>query len=165
MNNINLNKGTACNYELIFPLLPHKLIIGENKEFILNVHGTIIPSVALEPTDSDWQGKKMHFHVGGITFSEWTINYIVDSELKNWKLLFDWLMYITDNSIKPTRPVNEYMVDASLLITNNYHETIQKVMFKNIWPISLGEITLSNREGEAQLEGDVTFSYDRYEVV
>lgn len=163
--NVNLNKGTACNYELIFPLLPHKTLISDNKELILNIHGTIIPSISLEQTESPWQGKKMQFHSGGITFNEWNINYIVDSELSNWKLLYDWMVYINDNYNIPTKPVNDYMVDASLIITDNYHSLIRKILFKNIWPISLGEVTLSNREGEMQLECDATFSYDRYEVI
>lgn len=163
--NVNLNKGTACNYELIFPLLPNKKSVSENKELILNIYGTIIPSIALETTESKWEGKKINFHAGGIIYNDWTINYLVDSNLENWKLLYEWVIFVCDNKITPTRKINDYMVDATLLITDNYYRPVRNILFKNIWPTSLSEILLSNRNGETMLESEATFSYDRYEII
>ena len=56
------------------------------------------------------------------------------------------------------------MIDASLSITDNYEKEVARVAFKNIWVQNLGEITLSQREGDVTMESSATFLYDRFEI-
>ena len=39
-----------------------------------------------------------------------------------------------------------------------------RLHFTNIWPNQLSEVTLTTREGEANLECNAAFAYDRYEL-
>ncbi len=161
----NLNKTTSTNYQLGIPLLPTERTLDATKELVLNIFGTIIPSVSLDQSESKWQGNKMLYHVGGMTFDVWNIQFIVDSEYNNWSTLFKWLTSISNNYNIASSIPSEYMVDCSLKITDNFQNTVLKILFKNVWILSLGEVMLSQREGESQVECSATLVFDRYEIV
>jgi len=162
---LNLNKSTATNFHLVFPKIPSETTITANRPLTLNIFGTIIPSITLDQTESRWQGGRMIFQSGSVTFDQWPINFIVDSKLSNWILLFHWMTSISNNKDTYSDFPNNYMVDASLNIMDNFETSILRVNFKNVWPQSLGEVNFSQREGETILESSATLIYDRYEVV
>lgn len=161
----SLNKSTATNFNLVFPKIPTESTISANKPLTLNIFGTVIPSLTLDQTESRWQGGRMIFQSGSVTFDQWPINFIVDSKLSNWILLFNWMTGISNNKNVYSDIPNNYMVDASLNIMDNFETSILKVNFKNCWVQSLGEVSFSQREGESILEASATIIYDRYEIV
>lgn len=160
----NLNKSTATNYILAFPKLPTEKDLSYNRPFILNIFGTVIPSVSLTQIESRWQGGKMNFQSGEMTWDTWPINFIVDSKLENWLLMFHWLTWVHNNSDQYTRTPQAYQVDAMLGIMDNWEVPLLRIKFVNVWIQSLGEVTLSQREGEAIVESSATLYYDRYEL-
>lgn len=164
MISTNLNRSSATNFRLIFPKIPTETTIIANKPLTLNIFGTVIPSITLDQTESRWQGGRMLFASGSMTFEQWPINFVVDSRLENWVLLFNWMTSISNNKDQYTDIPRNYMVDASLSITDNFETSIVKVNFKNVWVQSLGEVTFSQREGESVIESNATLLYDRYEV-
>jgi hypothetical protein len=56
------------------------------------------------------------------------------------------------------------MVDSSILIKNNYNNPVLSINYKNMFPLSLGTVTLENRNGENFLESSCSLVYDYYEV-
>jgi len=161
----NLNKTTSTNYQLAIPVLPAQTGLAASRELVLNIYGTVIPGVALEQNESKWQGNKMLFHSGGITYDMWEIQFLVDSEYKNWRLLYGWLTYIQDNYSIPSAVPTDYQVDCALKITDNFQGTVMQLVLKNTWIQSLGSVTLSQREGEAQVECSASLVFDRFEVI
>jgi len=161
----NLNKSTPTNFSLVFPIIPTETKISDMKPLVLNIFGTIIPALTLDQTEQKWQGSRMQFHSGIAIFDDWTISFIVDSKFENWILLYKWLTFINNNEDIPSKIVKDYMVDASLNITDNYGSRVLSIMFKNVWIQSLGEVTLSYRDGENLIECSATFKIDRYEII
>ena len=100
----------------------------------------------------------------GITFDQLNISFIVDSQFKNWKVCFDWLVYIANNYNKPTSKPSDYVTDASLIVLDNWDNALFNIRFINLWITSLGELTFSVRDGETHIECTANFNYDRYEV-
>lgn len=160
----NLNKSTATNFVLAFPKIPTETTITANQPLTLNIFNTIIPSVTLDQTESRWQSGKMLFHSGGITFDQWTIQFIVDSKLKNWAILYNWMTSISNNKNVYSAFPDDYMVDASLNIMDNFETLILRVNFKYVWIQSIGEVSFSQREGETVIESSAILMYDRYEI-
>lgn len=165
MTTANLNKATATNYKLALPVLPSETTLEATRELTLNIYGTVIPSVSLDQNESRWQGHKMLFHAGGITFDTWSFQFSVDSAYGNWATLYNWLTYIANNYDTPSGLPADYMVDCALHIADNFGNTVMKITFKNTWIMSLGEVTLSQREGENTVESSATLAYDRFEIV
>ena len=164
MSPLNLAKATATEYYLVFPKVPNDPNIHASDELKLNIFNINIPTFSLEDTKFLWQGKYVEFHIGGVSFDPLTVSFVVDSEYRNWKLLFRWLTYIANNKDKPSNVPNDYVTDASIILYDNFHKKHTFITFKNIWIQNLGELQLSIREGETYIECNATFQYDRYEI-
>ena len=160
----NLNKATASNFQLIFPKIPTGDSVKDMKQLSLNIHATIIPSLTLSTTDIDWQGGKYHNDIGELTFENWYINFTVDSTFSNWLTLYKWLTFINNNKDTYGRSTDQYKVDATLQVLDNFRNEILVMDIHGIFINMLGEITLTYREGSANLESSANFTYDRYEI-
>ena len=162
---VNVNRATATQYQLVIPKIPTETSLSAVDELKLNLFAISLPSVSLNTGEGQWQGKKMQFHNGGMTFDPWQISYIVDSNFNNWKILFKWLTFINNNKDIPSEKPAAYMVDASLKLMDNYNNETLVIMFKNVWVQSIGELSLSIRDGETHIECNATLYYDRYEIL
>jgi hypothetical protein len=161
---VNVNRATPTNFKLVFPVLPSETSRAATAELELNLFGTVIPGLALDNVEAPWQGGRLQLQIGKLTFDSWTVNFIVDSEFRNWKALTNWIFYINNNKDRFGVIPNEMVIDASLQISDNFGGSVLAINFKNVWIQQLGELTLSMRDGEAVLEGSATFMYDRYEI-
>ena len=157
------NRSTSTNFQCVFPKLPTSTDLLDSRELVLNIHGAVIPGLSVEIIESQWQG--MSVEIGGATlFEDWTVSFIVDNELYNWHLLYQWMMLICNKSDIPCGSFPNYKIDAHIKVTNNFNQTILKIKFIDVWPKALGAVSFSYREGQSILESDLTLSITRYEV-
>lgn len=166
-NSSNLNsidKATPTNYQLIFPKIPSESTIGANNPFIMNIHSAILPSVSIATEELRWQGNKTKGALIPMEFDPWLVSFVVDAQLRNWKLLFDWMSYINNNNDKIAEEHGNFTVDCSLVVTDNYSNSVLEVIFVSIWPSMLGEVSFSQREGDVLLESTMNFNYDYFYV-
>ena len=161
---IQISKATATEYAFLLGKIPGSMEIHAPDELRLNIFNINLPGISLNQSEMPWQGKHTQIHLGGITFDALSVNFLVDSECKNWKILFNWLTFIADNFERASMYAYEYVTDGSILIYNNFGRIHTKIMFKNLWIQSIGDITFSIRDGETHIEGSATFMYDRYEI-
>ena len=161
----NLDKATPTNFQLIFPKLPTEETISANNPFVMNIFSAVIPSLSMAEEELRWQGNKTKHSLIPMEFDTWLVSYVVDSNLSNWKLLFDWMSFINNNYDKIADLHKNYAVDASLVVTTNYRVPVIELRFIDIWPSTLGEVSFSTREGDVQLESMVNFTYDYFLVV
>jgi hypothetical protein len=164
MLNTQVNKASSFSFELVFPLIPLQDNIRDNKEFIINIFETVVPGVTLDASQERWQGGIHNMATGALTFEPWNVNFIVDSEFKNWRIMYQWFMFINNNYDKYIDEHDNYSVDASLRVMNNFQKQVFSLYFVDVWPTSMGEIQLSYRDGEPNLETQVSLAYDRYEI-
>lgn len=162
---VNINRATATQYSLAIPVIPTETQRDATDEILLNLFSVTLPTISLNTSESPYQGNKMQFHAGGMTFDPWTIQFMVDSQYNNWQVLFKWLTYINDNYNTPSQKPNDYMVDCSLKLMDNFNSEVLVIVFKNVWIQSLGELSLSVRDGESHIECSATLYYDRYEIL
>lgn len=160
----NLNKATPSNFELIFPVIPTENNIRATESLTLNIHETVIPSLTLATNEIPWQGGKFHMEIGDITYEPWYVNFTVDSKFSNWRTLHKWLTFINNNKDTYSRRTNEYKVDATLRVLDNFRNEIFVVDLMGMWINMVGQIGLTYREGSTNLESSANFMYDRYEV-
>jgi len=160
----NLQKASPASFELVFPILPEGVGLSSGRELTLNIFSTIIPGVTMDVEEQRWQGTKTTQAAGVLTFEQWNVNFLVDSELLNWKSLFNWLVYINNNKDKMLENPEDYVVDATLRVIDNFGSGVFKLYFVNVWINALAELTMSHREGDQQLECNAQFVYDRFEL-
>lgn len=159
----NLNKATTNLFTLSIPRV--KAVDFEEEgmqELLLNVTGTIIPGVSLTPIERGFMGGKTKTINGEVEFEAWNVNFLVDEEFKNWNFLYNWMMKINNNNDQFVG--EDFYIDATLLIYDNYKRPIFSVKIKDLWPTALSDVVLTYREGETYLECTCGFTYDRFEV-
>jgi hypothetical protein len=159
-----LNKASSFSFELIFPIMPTGTELKHNEEFVLNIYETVIPGVTLDMLEQRWQGGKTNRASGELTFEPWNVNFAVDSDFKNWQSIFNWFMFVNNNKDKYIDLHKNYSVDATLKVFNNFQEQKFSLFFVDVWPMSIGEIQFTYRDGEQILDSQVSFIYDRYEI-
>jgi len=159
-----LNKASPFSFELVFPLIPSQTELRANQEFVLNIYETVIPGVTLDMVEQNWQGGRTNRATGALTFEPWNVNFMVDSEFKNWQVIFNWFMFINNNKDKYIDKQVNYSTDATLRIVDNFQIQKFSLFFVDVWPTSIGEVQMNYREGEMNLETQVSFTYDRYEI-
>ena len=164
MTRVNLNKATASNFQLIFPKIPTGDSVKEMRQLTMNIHSTIIPSLTISTTDINWQGGVFHQDIGDLTFDNWYVNFTVDSNFSNWLTLYKWLTFINNNKDTYGRSTDQYKVDATLQVLDNFRNEILVMDIHGIFINMLGEISLTYREGSQNLESSANFTYDRYEI-
>ena len=163
-NMININKSSPENFELLFPVLPTLDNIRESNSLAMNIYASVLPSISLDSKEHNWMGGVVHMDAGAISFEPWFVNFLIDDDFNNWKILYNWMNYINNNKDRYGRARPDYVVDATLNVLNNMREPIMTVNFKNIWPNMLGQVEMSYREGEMVLSSNTNFMYDRYEI-
>ena len=159
-----INKTTPSNFYLTLPLIPGQIDISDNNELILNIHQTVIPGISSEIQISNWQGAKVPFAAGSTTFTEWQFTFILDENFLNWKILHNWILIINNNKDKFLEYYNDYVVDSTLNVLDNFEKSIFSIKIINMWPTDLSPVELSYREGENILECNATFAYMYYEI-
>ncbi len=160
----NMDKATPTNYDLVFPLIPTQTAINANNPFIMNIFSAIIPSLSMGAEELRWQGNKTKHGMEPLEFDPWLVSFVVDSRLENWKLLFNWMAYINNNWNKIAEEHHKYGVDAALIVTDNYNNHVLELRFIDIWPSTIGELSMSTREGDVTLESTVNFNYDYFVI-
>jgi hypothetical protein len=160
----NIDKATPTNFQLIFPKLPTEETISANNPFVMNIFSAVIPSLSMAEEELRWQSNKTKHALVPLEYDSWLVSYVVDSNLANWKLLYDWMSFINNNNDKIADLHSVYGVDASLVTTTNYRVPVLELRFIDIWPSTLGEVSFSTREGDVQLESTINFTYDYFKV-
>jgi len=161
---IVLDKASPANFHLVLPNLPPDITIADTAELVINIFGTVIPGVNLDVLEHFWAGGKYHGDSGLISYDPWTVDFVVDAQLLNWQILYRWLTYINNNKDIRGRIPQEYTIDATLRVLDNFQREILRIFFTNLWVNTLGEVRFSTREGEQNLECQAQFIFDRYEV-
>jgi len=161
---VELNKANPTNFELTFPLVPNHSSIQDAEELILNIHGAILPSFSIPAIESQWQGTVRKIPSGPIDFEILNVQFVVDSQFKNWKLIYNWMAYIADNKEKMLELYQNYAIDTTLRIIDNFNNDILAVDFAGMWPTNLQEVGFSMKEGEVLLEAGATFVYDYFTI-
>jgi hypothetical protein len=152
----NLNNATINNFRMIFSKLP-------TMEFF--VTDCNIPSItlgeALAPSyliDRPLPGDK-------ITYGEFSVEFIVDEELRNWEEIHNWLLSIgTPSSTAQYDRTGQYS-DASLVILTNSSNPILEFKFIDMFPVSLGDLQFSNAGAADTLMGSASFRFRGYDIV
>lgn len=110
-------------------------------------------------------------HGDKLNYDVFSINAIVDEDLRVWEETYKWLIALT----KPTK-FSEYgktsfgdgrlYFDGVLTINTNANNPNLRIKFKNCHPTSLGAINFNTAENAETIPtADINFRYDQFEII
>jgi len=164
-NQTPTNKSCLSNnkYEFVIDRLPHVTFF---------IQSIVIPDVSLNGTQVPSPYVSVPIPGNILNFGELQVTYIMDEDMKAWREIYDWMYNlgnpesqnkIGDLTQTPGRR-NSVTSDATLLIKSNANNPRIKFTFKDIFPTTLGGVTLSSAEGQEFLTSTISFLYSHYNV-
>lgn len=156
-----LSNSRKTSFQLILPVVPGTNTVDEQNQFRLNIFGNVLPGISIKPLELPWQGGNVFAESGDIEYNQqWKTSFIIDQNFYNYLVIYDWMMLIIDGFNKFAAKFEDYQVDGSLLIFDNWDNNVLSFKFKNIWPSSISDIDFSYQDGNEILKSDITFTYD-----
>jgi hypothetical protein len=167
----NRNFLSPVGFSLSIKRLPHV-------EYF--VQEATIPAVGSEPATKGTPFVDIKFQPDRLNFNEFVINLILDEDMKCWEELFLWKTGITfphehkeykdlvEGKNNPTpsfrnNPPGDIYSDISLIVYTNKSNPNFEYVFKDAYPITLGEVRLKSTENDINyLTFDVSFHYLTY---
>ena len=130
----------------------------------------IVPGISTSGVEVPSPFSSTYRHGDKLVFDNFSVNAIIDEELRVWEETYNWLKALT----APTK-FNEYAKyynekaelyhDAILTINTNSNLPNVRFKFKNIHPVTLGGINFNTADNAETIPtADVTFRYDYYEI-
>lgn len=151
-NEILMSDGSAVSYDgltqtafnLIFPKAPHITMFLQGFELPgINVSQVIVPTPYVDMNDI---GEK-------IQYTPFNCTFLIDSEFKNYKEMYDWMKRMSAGGTK----IGD--VDEVVLVINGK----QSIRFTGAWPTSLSSVSfITNATDVEYLTATVSMNFDYY---
>jgi len=164
-NQTPTNKSFLSNnkYEFVIERLPHVTFF---------VQSIVIPDVNLGGTQVSSPFVTIPLPGDTLVYTELQLTYIMDEDMKSWREIYEWMFNLGNpesrdkigNLTQIPGKRNSVTSDASLLIKSNANNPRIKFTFYDMFPTSLGGITLSSTEGQEFLTSTISFLYSYYKV-
>jgi len=162
----NTNLLQPTKYLLTFSRIP------ETQYFLQSVN---IPGVSAGQTLINTPVHDYYAASNKMEFSNLSINFLLDEDLKSWQNIFYWMNSIgSPKSLEERKALQEiqtgtygkkaYYSDAILTILSNLNNPIIRIHFHNLFPVSLSDIQFDTKlSADDIMTGDATFVYSYFE--
>jgi hypothetical protein len=164
-NQTPTNKSFLSNnkYEFVIDRLPHVTFF---------IQSVVIPDVSLVGTQVPSPYVSVPIPGNILNYGELQVTYIMDEDMRAWREIYDWMYNLGNPESKNkigdlTQTLgrrNSVTSDASLLVKSNANNPRVKFTFKDMFPTTLGGVTLSSAEGQEFITSTISFLYSHYNV-
>lgn len=157
----NTNILQSTKYTLLFPTLPFLRYFSQT---------ATIPSVSTSGIPVPTPFTDTFRHGTTMSFEDFTINAIVDEDLRVWEETFNWLKALTrpkdfTQYIRYNDSIASVYHDAVLTVNTNSNNPNMRFKFFNCHPTSMGAIAFNTADTADTIPTiDITFRYDYYEL-
>ena len=107
-----------------------------------------------------------------LSFGTLSLTFMVDEDMQSWYELYDWMWQLGNPESYNKRGrlsdeddlINSVTSDASLFVKTNSNNPNIKVVFKDVYPVELGELPFNSTGSQEFLTSTVTFAYTYYKI-
>tara|TARA_R100000951_G_scaffold57143_1_gene48020 strand:- start:36109 stop:36684 length:576 start_codon:yes stop_codon:yes gene_type:complete len=102
---------------------------------------------------------------GSFVFEPLQVGFAVDERFLTYAELYKWMTSIGMFTEERTIEKRSFTSDATLLVTNSSYIPKYRIVFKDVYPIALGELDFTSAEPiSSALLSQVTFNYTNFEI-
>lgn len=129
-----------------------------------------LPGVSTSSVEVPNPFSSTYRHGDKLVFEPFSINAIVDEDLRVWEETFKWINSMVnatdfENYKKRNGVRSEIYFDGLLTINTNANNPNLRIKFKNVHPTSLGSVQFNTAENAETIPtADIAFRYDYFEI-
>tara|TARA_X000001388_G_C2219005_1_gene118459 strand:- start:294 stop:878 length:585 start_codon:yes stop_codon:yes gene_type:complete len=102
---------------------------------------------------------------GSFEFLPLQVGFVLDERFYSYIELYNWITSIGMIENPTTIERKAFTSDATLLVTNSAYVPQYRIVFKDLYPIALGELDFTSAEPiSSPLISNVTFNYTKFEI-
>lgn len=121
-----------------------------------------LPGISMSEAPLPYKGANIGFVGDRINFDDLTIRFNVTENMENYLETYNWMHDIVNGS----KPMNELMSDATLIILNSHMNKSKEIQFKDIFPTALSGLQFDTASPDVEyLTAEVTFKYTYFECL
>lgn len=159
-SNLKHNFLSPIEFRFVIKRLPYT-------EFF--VQSTNIPGLSGNPVPVGTPFKPTYFQGDRLDYGDLTLNVAVDENMNNWLEIHNWMVgLLFPDEFDQFANLEEgdgLFSDASLIMMTNSRNPNVRISFKDIFPISLGDIQLDTKSGDIDYATcDITFKTNGFTV-
>ncbi len=127
-----------------------------------------IPGMSMPVPEVPQMQSVQYYPGSAIDFAAFNMTFIVDENLSNYEELYKWInQQQINNKYKPTTTEDRFLVSDGVLVTmTNASNPNRTIFFKDMFPVSLGEIQFDSRDSNVEpATCTVEFRYSYFELV
>jgi hypothetical protein len=155
----------SLNY---FSPLEFRVLIKRLPTVEFTTQQAAIPNISADPITQPTRFNPVFTTPDKVNFANLDLSFIVDEDMINYREIFNWIMLAAfpenheqHDQIKVS--TDGLFSDISILITNSKKNSNLEVLYRNCFPISLGELQLDTTETDVVYpKVNVTFQYDSF---
>jgi len=135
----------------------------ENDMIAYHVRSTTLPGMAFDEKVIDWSGLPFKM-AGNVMFNDWTVSFNVDEGGTLLQKFNKWQSLIANSERGFRGSIRDYMIDQEVHLLSYSGDSVTSYKLYGCWPKSVGDVALDYSSQEIAVV-DVTFSYQRYDVL
>lgn len=131
------------------------------------VQSVNVPEISSTPAEQPvGRFKPIPYPGENFDFGQLSVTFLIDEYMKSWLEIHDWMRSIKAvDGYQDFEAEENHTSDASLIVLNNKQNPIVTVRYRDIFPISLSEITFNATDTSPEpLTASATFAYTVYDV-
>jgi hypothetical protein len=147
-----------------------KKIIFDSLQF--SIFGSVVPAEVIPQIELRYAGSNVYVSSHNKpSYEPISVNFTIDNEFKNYWVIHKWLQLLRDEKstifsgelIPNDVGLGRYSSDFTLTALDEFEQPVIQWIYKNAFPISLGEIKYSYREVK-EIETTFQFVFSRIET-
>lgn len=145
-------------------------IIFDSLQF--SIFGCVVPAEVIPQIELRYGGGNVYVSSHNKpSYEPINVNFTIDNEFKNYWVIHKWLQILRDEKstiFSGNMEINDvglgrYSSDFTLTALDEFEKPVIQWVYKNAFPISLGELTYSHREAK-EIETNFQFVFSRIET-
>lgn len=171
MHNHSVNFASNMRWVVDVPL---KTLFPDESDITLNLYQFDIPEIDMGITSMAYQGSTIEYPTGVIQPDDktCTFNYILDSDMTVYWLLYKWCSYFTsenvdflveDDTSMSTEPFTK-KISISVYILDEFKNPVMKITYNNCFIKNLGILSMSIQDEPTPLQHSFTIAYSSFNI-
>jgi hypothetical protein len=141
-------------------------VLSRIPETAFRVQACNLPSVYIPTPEENPPGILQSWSGTDSRFEELTIKFVVDENLRNYRELYNWITMqryaARTNEVAPQFLESELYSDGALITLTNASNPNIVFSFKNLFPISISELSFDTTVPVTQITCQVVFRYSYF---